>query len=206
MKEVFRLFPALLPEIPAFAKVPSSAVVFSTLTPTALAAGAALFMDSLNFSMSRAEVEKDLAITSVTLPVSSAVSPNPPNVAPATAAASASSVPDAAASARVDAVALSIAVASNPNLANSVCSSVTSAAVKAVVAPNSLAESLSISIDSLVPPSPNIACKLLLAFSNPEKIPITLPITRPKPAIPAVMPNAPSPVDKEPLTFCNAKP
>ena len=41
IKPAFNAVPALLPLIPAFDKVPNKAVVFSTLTPTAFAAGAA---------------------------------------------------------------------------------------------------------------------------------------------------------------------
>ena len=118
----FKAVPALLPLIPAFAKVPSNAVVFSMSTPTAFAAGAASFIDSLNFSKSKADVLNDLAITSVTLAVSAASKPKPPSVAPAIAAASPNSEPVAAARFRVASVAFKISCSLNPNFANSVCS------------------------------------------------------------------------------------
>ena len=108
MNVFFKAVPASDPFIPEFAKVPNNAVVSSTLTPTALAAGAAVFIDSLNFSKSRAEPLKDLAMTSVTLPVSAASKPKPPNVAPAIAAASLNSDPVAAAKFKVASVAFKI--------------------------------------------------------------------------------------------------
>ena len=79
--------PAALPLMPALASVPSIAVVSSMDSPAAFATGPTYFIESANESISSAEVLNDLAMTSVTLPVSLASMPKPRNVAPATSAA-----------------------------------------------------------------------------------------------------------------------
>ena len=153
MNVFLRALPARLPKIPALAIVPKSAVVFSTDTTTAFAAGAAVFMDSLNFSMSKADLLNDFAITSTIRCVSSASNPNPPSVAPAIAAASAKSVPVAAAKSKVASVAAKISLSENPSFANSVCNWVTCFAVNAVDAPSLLASFVNAFISPLVLPN-----------------------------------------------------
>ena len=84
--------PAIDPFIPALASVPSIAVVSSMLTPAALATGATYFIASAKLSISIAVELNDAAITSVTIPVCEASSPNARKVLPATSAARARSV------------------------------------------------------------------------------------------------------------------
>ena len=67
--------PAWDPLIPELAITASIAEVSSMLIPADFATGATNFMDSANFSMSKALVLNDLAITSVTRPVSEASNP-----------------------------------------------------------------------------------------------------------------------------------
>ena len=186
--------PALLPEIPAFAKAPSIAVVSSNDTPALLAIGATNFMDSANFSMSSAEVLKDFAITSVTCIVSSAVKPIPRTVAPATSAALAKSLPVAAAKFRVASVAAKISCSVNPNLANSTCNCDTCDAVNAVVAPNRFASSSNFTTPSRV--VPRTEAKLATPWSKSLIIPKTFltaaPTPTTKPSCPKTFFNLPT--------------
>ena len=125
--------------IPVFANPPSNAVVLSTLTPTADAAGATIFKLSLNLSKSKAVVEVLLAKTSTNLCVSSVSKPNARTVDPAKAAASLNPISKDAAKSKIAGVEFSMSCNENPNLANSVCKPKTCFAVKAVVDPNCFA-------------------------------------------------------------------
>ena len=190
MNVFFNAVPALEPFIPELAKVPNKAVVSSTLAPTALAAGAAVFIDSLNFSKSKADPLNDLAITSVTRPVSEASKPKPPRVAPAIAAASLSSDPVAAAKFNVASVASSICCSLKPNLANSVCSSDTWLAANIVDSPNLFASSVKAFILSGV--VPNTEANLATPSSKSLTVLIELFISLIAEAAPTKIPNWPA--------------
>src|SRR6056300_1711036 len=144
--------PALLASIPASVNEPNKAVVSSTVNPIADAAGATLDIAELNLSISNDELLNDLAITSTNLWVSVTSNPKPLKVEPTIDAAFAKSVPAAAANCNVASVTPSISFCVKPNLANSNCSSETSAAVNFVVAPNSFAISVNPLISSRVTP------------------------------------------------------
>ena len=134
------------------------------LNPADLAMGATNFIDSANFSMSKADLENDNAITSVTLLVSFASIPKPRNVAPATSAALGNSVPVAAARDNVAFCAPIISLVVNPNFANSVCNPATSEAVNFVDAPKALA--VASNCLNSAPVAPEIAFTLAIACSN----------------------------------------
>ena len=136
--------------------------------------GATNFIDSANLFISNPLLENELAITSATLPVSDASIPKPLRVPAATVAASAKSDPVAAAKSSIPLDAAFICLESKPNLASSVDSSNTSEAVKAVVAPNSLAFCFKTDIPSLV--SPEIDCTFDRDASNSLDLPIRDPI------------------------------
>ena len=144
--------PADDPLMPLSANAPSIAVVSSNETPAAFDTGATYFIDSAKLSISNADVENDLAITSVMRCISLAFKPNARNVDPATSALLAKSVPVAPAKDRVDSVAFKISVSLKPNFANSVCNCATSPAVNLVVAPRRFASSLNAMILSCVVP------------------------------------------------------
>ena len=157
--------PAIEPLTPAFANNDIMAVVSSNDIPADFAIGATIFIPSANDSMSIDDVEKDFAITSVTRPVSLTSKPNPRNVAPATSAARAKSLPDACAKFNVASVTPSICFAVKPSFANSVCSPATSRAEKTVERPNSLALSDNILNSSAV--APDTALTFAISASNP---------------------------------------
>ena len=94
--------------------------------------------------------------------MSEAVKLNPLSVPAAIADALAKSVPEALARAKTALEDANIWSESKPIFANSTCNSPTCVAVKAVVAPNFLAESLNAFIASGVAPSPKTAFKLLI--------------------------------------------
>ena len=135
--------PAWLPLMPLFAIAASIAVVCSMLSPAFLATGATNFMESWKLPMSRAELEKLAAITSVTLPVSLAFRPKALRVAPATSADCARSDPVACARFNVAPVTLVISVAENPSFENSSCKADTWEALNLVELPSSRAFSFS---------------------------------------------------------------
>ena len=112
--------PAIDPAIPWSASTAIAAVDCSRLTFIFLAAGATNFIDSLNFSASKALVVNDLAITSVILPASAVSIPNPFIVAAIISAASAISIPEDTAKSRAPEVAFRIPVVVNPIFASSV--------------------------------------------------------------------------------------
>ena len=120
-----KLVPAIEPDTWLSAMIPKDAVASSMLTFINLATGATYFMDSWNLPISSVLLENDSAITSVILPVSWAVIPNPRIVPPATAAAVAKSVLVAAARFKVASVAPIISSVVKPSFANSVCNSTT---------------------------------------------------------------------------------
>ena len=112
--------PAIEPERPAFAKTPKAAVVSSKLTFIVDAIGATNFIDSLNFSASKALVTNDLAITSVSLVDSLVSNPKPLSVEAIISAASAISIPEETAKSSAPEVAFNIPVVVKPILASSV--------------------------------------------------------------------------------------
>ena len=173
--------PACEPLIPALASVPSIAVVSSRLTPAAFATGATNFIASLNVDMSNADVLKLDAITSVTRDVSSASSPNPRNVAPATSALVARSEPLAFARFNVLSVTFVISSLVKPSLANSNCNELTSDAVNEVDEPKRNA-SCSSALNS-APVAPDTACTLAMLAS---KSAATLKLLAPIPTMGAV--------------------
>ena len=130
--------PAWLPFTPLFAKTPSMADVSSNETPARLAIGATYFMEFAKFSISNADVENDLAITSVTCIICPASNPNARKVEPATSAERAMSVWVAPASFSTPSDDFIICSCVNPNFAISTCSLATSPAVKAVSNPSFL--------------------------------------------------------------------
>ena len=150
------------------AKAPSIALASSILTPVAFAIGATVFIASAKLSISKELVAKLEAITSVTLPVSSAASPKARKVDPATSAARPSSAPPAWAKYSVDSVTLSISLAVKPSFANSTCKPATSEAVKVVVAPSFLAWASSVLNWFSV--APETAFTLLISASKVEKV------------------------------------
>ena len=112
--------PAMLPSIPAFASVPSIAVVSSTLKPATLATGATNDIELANLDISNAVLENDSAITSVSLVVSPASSPKALNVLPAISAVEARSVPNAVDRFSVPSVTCNISSDVKPSLLNSI--------------------------------------------------------------------------------------
>ena len=107
--------PAIEASIPESANLDIIAAVSSIENPAALAIGATFVIEVCHFSISIAERLKETAITSVTLPVWSASSPNPLIAEPATIAALAKSLPVAVAKSSVGFTAFCISLAEKPN-------------------------------------------------------------------------------------------
>ncbi len=141
--------------------MPNIAVVSSISKPTALEAGATIFIDSLNLNKSNALVEKLFAITSVTRPVSATSSPKPRKVDPAIVADSFKLSPEAVAKSSTPSVTLFISEAVNPSLENSTCKLPTSEALYSVDAPSSLDCSESKRISSVVAPEIAFNCAIV---------------------------------------------
>ena len=110
------IVPAVEASIPLLIITPSMAVVSCKDNPNAFATGATELMETWNFIRSKAEDENDLAITSVTIIISSACKPNALNVEPATVADVAKSSPEARARSRVASVIFVISSGMKPSL------------------------------------------------------------------------------------------
>ena len=159
-----KLVPAWLPFIPLSAIRASMAVVSSIDTPAAFATGATYFMEFWKDAMSKAELLKLAAITSVTRCVSLASKPKPRKVAPATSADCARSEPVACARFSVASVTSVISSALKPSFAYSSCKAATSEAVNRVVLPNALA--FSSSFLNSAPVAPETAFTLAMLCSK----------------------------------------
>ena len=129
IKDLDNPVPATLPFKPLLANTPSKAAVFSILTPVALAAGATIFILSLNASKFNAELDVLKAITSTTLAVSSVVRPKALTVEPANSAADAKSTSNEEAKLSIAGVEFAMSDAVKPSFASSVCNFTTSTAV-----------------------------------------------------------------------------
>ena len=156
---------ASIPESDSFAII---AAVSSIEKPADFAIGATLVIPVCHFSISKAELLKDTAITSTTLVVSAASKPKPLIAAPETCAALAKSVPVAVAKSRVAFCASKISFAVKPNLEYANCSCPTCSAVKKVVLPSSSAESVNLLNSKSV--APDTACTLAITNSNSVKV------------------------------------
>ena len=149
---------------PALDSTPSIATVSRADSPKALATGPTTEMDVWSFEKDRADLEQDAAMRFSRSCESEAFRPKDRRAAPEKSAALARSVPTAAANFRTLSCIAVICPSVKPRRAREVCREVTSAAVKDVRLPSSIADSvrLSISLTDL----PRTEASSELAFSK----------------------------------------